>query len=245
MIDIAINKNSVVPLYYQLKESMIDQIRRGILNPGDALPSENEFCRQFGLSRGTVRQAFSILAEQGYISKERGRGTFVRVPTLNHDLMGDYSFGLGIEKLGMQHRSQVKIQKIVPGKARVSERLHLAKKENVFHLYRIRCADGEPWICEDCYLPSVLCPGMESHDFSTQLITDILVREYKIVPASINAYVEPVALNETYAQELQVHVGLPALVMDRVISDKHGTPLIYSHAVVRGDRCRYYFSVKR
>ena len=245
MIDIAINRNSVVPLYYQLKESMIDQIRQGILNPGDALPSESEFCRQFGLSRGTVRQAFSILAEQGYISKERGRGTFVRVPTLNHDLMGDYSFGLGIQKLGLKHESCVKIQKVTPCIARVAERLHLSRKESVFHLYRIRCANGEPWICEDCYLPAALCPGIESLDFSTQLLTDVLVRTYKLVPASINAYVEPVALSDTYARELQVHVGLPALVMDRVISDKHGVPLIYSHAVVRGDRCRYYFSVKR
>lgn len=101
-MDIILDRKSVVPLYYQLKEQLYDKIKSGELPSGSLLPSETELCDTYGLSRGTVRQAINMLAEKGYVTRERGKGTCVRRPTLNHDLLGDYSFGLGIRKLGLK-----------------------------------------------------------------------------------------------------------------------------------------------
>src|SRR6202000_411990 len=67
-----------VPLHRQLFLVLHDEIDRGVLAPGDALPTEQTLCDQFGVSRITVRRALADLAEQGYIERRQGVGSFVR-----------------------------------------------------------------------------------------------------------------------------------------------------------------------
>src|SRR5271156_845667 len=67
-----------VPLHRQLFLVLHDEIDRGVIAPGDALPTEQALCEQFGVSRITVRRALADLADQGYIERRRGVGSFVR-----------------------------------------------------------------------------------------------------------------------------------------------------------------------
>lgn len=244
-MNITLDRASMVPLYYQLKEQIYEQIKSGELKSGDLLPSESELCETYKLSRGTVRQAINMLAEKGYVVRERGKGTCVRRPSLNHDLLGDYSFGLGIKRQGLTLKTQTLLVEVIPGKKSVTDRLQLDKKANVIHLIRIRWADDEPWIYEETYLEADSYPGLEDYDFDKDLLTDILVEKYHVNLTQVSAYVEPTIINAKYAELLQIKEGLPALVMDRVIFQEGNLPAFYSHALIRGDRCRYYFNVTR
>jgi GntR family transcriptional regulator len=67
-----------VPLHRQLFLVLHDEIARGAIAPGEALPTEQALCDQFGVSRITVRRALADLAEQGYIERRQGVGSFVR-----------------------------------------------------------------------------------------------------------------------------------------------------------------------
>ncbi|BBZ32096.1 GntR family transcriptional regulator [Mycolicibacterium confluentis] len=67
-----------VPLHRQLFLVLHDEIERGAIPAGDPLPTEQELCEQFGVSRITVRRALSDLADQGYITRKQGVGSFVR-----------------------------------------------------------------------------------------------------------------------------------------------------------------------
>jgi DNA-binding GntR family transcriptional regulator len=66
------------PLYRQLAGLLRDRITSGALAPGDWLPSEKRMEQEHGVSRGTVRAALKILAEEGLVTSRSGRGTFVR-----------------------------------------------------------------------------------------------------------------------------------------------------------------------
>lgn len=70
-----INRNSERPLYQQLYETFKNNILDG--NWTDQLPPETELCETYDVSRGTLRQALSLLETDGYLSRERGRGTFI------------------------------------------------------------------------------------------------------------------------------------------------------------------------
>ena len=244
-LNIALDRQSMVPLYYQLKEQLLQQIQSGALQSGDLLPSETEMCQTYGLSRGTVRQAINMLAEKGYVIKERGKGTCVRRPSLNHDLLGDYSFGMGILKQGLTLKTQTLHKEIIPGTKSISDRLEIDRKAEVLHLIRIRWANEEPWIYEETYLEAAAFPGLAEHDFDKELLTKILVQDYHVHLARVFAFVEPTMITEKYAKLLQLKKDLPALVMDRVIYQQNNKPAFYSHALIRGDRCRYYFNVTR
>jgi GntR family transcriptional regulator len=73
-----VNTDAGVPLHRQLFLVLHDEIARGAMAPGDALPTEQALCDQFGVSRITVRRALADLAEQGYIERRQGVGSFVR-----------------------------------------------------------------------------------------------------------------------------------------------------------------------
>jgi len=78
-----LDRHSFVPLYYQLQEVLKERIESGFWRPGDALPSEPELARAYGVSRVVVRQALAILEDDHQILRVRGRGTFVAQPKLD------------------------------------------------------------------------------------------------------------------------------------------------------------------
>lgn len=72
-----LGKNSNFPLYVQLKNTIIEKIKAGELKRGSPLPTEHELCSEYGISRFPVRQAMEALVKDGYLTRTRGKGTFV------------------------------------------------------------------------------------------------------------------------------------------------------------------------
>lgn len=72
-----IDHTSPIPLYYQLKQLLQQQILTGKLQPGDQIPTEAELCRRYRISRTPVRQALLELVREGLLTRTVGRGTFV------------------------------------------------------------------------------------------------------------------------------------------------------------------------
>src|SRR5246500_5835145 len=85
-----------VPLHRQLFLVLHDEIARGAMAPGAALPTEQALCDQFGVPRIPVRRALADLAEQGYIERRQGVGSFVRQRVRSDEvpLVGSYMDGL-------------------------------------------------------------------------------------------------------------------------------------------------------
>ena len=75
--DHKVEKNGDMPLYRQLEEILKQRIKNGELKPGDQIPTEYELCEDFGISRISVRQALAELANDGFLCRHQGRGTFV------------------------------------------------------------------------------------------------------------------------------------------------------------------------
>jgi len=73
-----LNRNSQTPLYIQLANLLREQINTGAIKVGDKLPSETEMIKEYKLGRLTVRDALSILTNEGLLEKQHGRGTFCK-----------------------------------------------------------------------------------------------------------------------------------------------------------------------
>jgi GntR family transcriptional regulator len=76
--DCRLNRQSFIPLYQQIKDLLLDRIEHGELVAGDLIPSEAKLGAAFEVNRLTVRQALYELRVEGYVTREKGRGTFVR-----------------------------------------------------------------------------------------------------------------------------------------------------------------------
>ncbi|MDX9909733.1 MAG: GntR family transcriptional regulator, partial [Mariniphaga sp.] len=75
--------NETVPQYRKLSELLREHIVSGVYEEGDLLPSENELCTVYGITRPTVRQALDVLVKDGLILKKQGKGSIVRKPPQN------------------------------------------------------------------------------------------------------------------------------------------------------------------
>ena len=81
-----LDTNSLKPLYIQLEAEIRQALREKKYLPGDRLPSEEELCEQYQVSRITVRKAIQQLTDQHILEKHRGKGTFVSTPSRSVDL---------------------------------------------------------------------------------------------------------------------------------------------------------------
>jgi len=77
-----VDNTSIIPKYYQLKELLKEKIIAGVWKPGEKIPAEKEIVKECACSLITVNKAFSKLVEEGYVFRERGRGTFVSSKSL-------------------------------------------------------------------------------------------------------------------------------------------------------------------
>ena len=90
-----LNEASGIPLYVQVVEALGAKIAAGRYLPGQKIPPESELCREFGVSRITIRQAVRKLVDQRVLSTKQGKGTFVNAVKIRHRLPELYSFSEG------------------------------------------------------------------------------------------------------------------------------------------------------
>src|SRR6201996_8926886 len=65
------------PFYRQIYDRFRNAIARGVLKPGDRIPSARALTKELGLARGTIEAAYSLLAAEGYIVARGQAGTIV------------------------------------------------------------------------------------------------------------------------------------------------------------------------
>src|ERR1700722_6587993 len=74
---IVIRRGSKAAVFLQIAHAIIDEIKRGRLAPGTALPGSRELAESLDINRKTVIQAYAELEAQGWVTTEKTRGTFV------------------------------------------------------------------------------------------------------------------------------------------------------------------------
>jgi GntR family transcriptional regulator len=145
-----------VSLHRQLFLVLHDEIDRGVIAPGDVLPTEQTLCEQFGVSRITVRRALADLAEQGYIERRQGVGSFVRDHGRSEQAPTDRSYLDGLRQAQFETQVDVVELEVRRPPAVVAEAL--GASGDLLHIVRVRRQrrTGEPLMVTDAWLPAGL-----------------------------------------------------------------------------------------
>ncbi|MCU8651083.1 GntR family transcriptional regulator, partial [Escherichia coli] len=126
------------PLYRQIADRIREQIARGELKPGDALPTESALQTEFGVSRVTVRQALRQLVEQQILESIQGSGTYVKEERVNYDIFQLTSFD---EKMSDRHidtHSDVLVFEVILADDFLQQQLQISEQDRVWHVKRVR-----------------------------------------------------------------------------------------------------------
>lgn len=233
-----IDPNKPRAIYMQLLDIIEEQITSKELKPGDMLPSENEFCEAYHISRTTVRQALRELEEQGMISRKRGLGTYVTEPKVSRHLGNLYSFTDDMQKLGMKPSSKVLSYRLVE-KADCLSPMQRFDSDRLIEVVRLRLADDRPMLIERTCLPVSLCPDLSWERLENSALYTILSEHYGLrLYKAVETY-EAVTLGREESQVLQCEAGQPAFMLKRSTWDAEQRLIEYTVSVMPSSRSKF------
>lgn len=236
-----LSKNSALPLYYQLAESLRAKITTGEYAVGDQLPSERELMSIYDISRNTVRDAIDVLAQDGLVERDHGRGTFVARPQLQLGLTRLTGFSEDMRERNLEPTSVLlKLEVKVPPDA-VASRLQLLKDEKALYVERLRMADNLPMAINNSYFSLARCPQLINEDFGNVSIYHIMETKYQVRITHAEQTVRACIATQAQADLLKIARGDPLLVMEGVAFSTENQPIEYMTQIYRADR--YVFSI--
>ncbi|MCL4458834.1 MAG: GntR family transcriptional regulator [Chloroflexi bacterium] len=240
-----LDRNSPVPLYYQLSEILLNQITGGSLKPGNTIPTERELIEIYGVSRVTVRTAVEELVKRGYIRREKGRGTFVASPRIQRDVARLISFSEEILARGMKPGSRLLALRREPATDRVARELQVEAGELIWFVERLRLADAEPVALNLSYLRLPQGVTLTESELESEVSLWTLLMRKGITMAEGDKTIEAIVADEWAAKLLGVGRKDPLLLVEGVVYGVDGTPIEFHQIIGRADRYKYYLHVVR
>jgi GntR family transcriptional regulator len=220
-----------------VKEALLERIIEGAWPAGTLIPSEPELCREFEVSRITVRRAVGDLAHLGIVNVVQGKGSFVAKPKL-HERFVQRAFGIyeDMARRGLELTTEVLRQEVVPASGEVADRLGISRGKRVHLIVRARAVEGEKILVSTTHLPEALCPDLVHDDLSRGSLYRLLEDRYGLRLSRGDRRLEAVAAGPWESCILDVAVGSPLLQLDSVAYLADGHAFEYSRALQRGDR---------
>lgn len=229
-------------IYLQLLEIIEQQTAEKKLLPGDMLPSENEFCQAYGISRTTVRQTLRELEAQGLIVRKRGIGTFIQEQKVSRRLGNLYSFSEDMKKLGLEPGSKVLSFRLV-ARDECKPPVKRFDSERLIEVQRLRLADGRPLLLERTYLSVELCPNLSWESLESSSLYGLLTDRYGLKPERAIETYEAVLMRKDEAQALQCEAGQPAFMLSRSTWDSGDRLIEYTVSIMPSSRSKFEISM--
>lgn len=243
---IHIDKDSPLPLYYQMKQAILDAIRDGTLKEGDMIPSELDLCAMYDISRSTIRQTLSELVMEGYLTRRRAKGTVVAAPKIDARFLNKLqSYNEEMRQKGLTPSTRLMSLKVLSGIRHINEKLRLDPDKPLIYLERLRCADGEPLVYLETYIPYDDFPLLMNQDFTNGSLYEYMERLYDKRVSRVVRKIEAVIATSAEAQLLDIAKGAPVCLVKTVAYTSNGDPAEYSVARYRGDRNEFSVELYR
>ena len=235
-----LDKSVPIPLYYQLKTLLLEEIKSNAYPVDSMIPTEKEISEMFEISRTTVRQAITELVREGWLYRVKSKGTFVAQRKIKQDFIRRLeSFNEQIERTGRRPGTELLALEVVEMPERAAEAFGVAPGEKVVYLHRKRSADDEPIVTVETYLPYPKCAFLMQHDMAKESMYNVLAEREETRICRVSRILEAVAANAQDARLLNIRTGKPVHLFHTVGYNQHDEPIEFSIARYRGDRNRF------
>ncbi|MEV8587720.1 GntR family transcriptional regulator [Streptomyces sp. NPDC051180] len=244
----------------EIAADLRDRIVRGVLTPGDPLPSESKMMAEYGYSRETIRAGVRVLVDEGLIVTGQGQGKYVREDyppvvwnwtTLEsrsrHEnavegrTAGD-QWASAVEEEGKAPRQDISVS-IVQPPAHVRLALALPDEGLAVARKRIRYVDNRPYALADSYFPPELVNGtllMEPRDVSAP---GGVLASVGIIQAKYRDEISVRMPTNREAELLALPAATPVAEHTRTGYDADGKPLRCMVTILPGDRHKILYEV--
>lgn len=217
-----------VPQYRKLYELLRKHIENGVYRPGDLLPSENELCSVYKVTRPTVRHALESLVYEGFIVKQQGKGSIVRSTPKN---IGILSIEGTTQAIGRENlKTQIITRPFVgswpsPFFFPLSE---VERESGCVFMERLRIYNQRPLFVDINCLPNINLPRFCGRSFENKSLFEILRVNYGIEISGGEQRISAILPGERIGRLLAVRKTQPILHLERKIATSRVDFFIYS-----------------
>jgi len=152
------------PLYAQVRARLIEAIAAGEWQPGEAIPSEADLARAFGVAIGTIRKAVDALVAERALVRRQGRGTFVTAHEGSRLLFHFFHIVAGDGRKVVPQVSTVGFERDRATRETAAA-LAIAPHDKVIRIRNVLSLEGRARIVDDITLPAELFPGLTEKVF--------------------------------------------------------------------------------
>ena len=230
-------KSSSTPLYAQLKDSIKQAIKSGQLKPNDKLPTEEEICAEFRISRPVVRQAYKELLDENYIVRFKSRGTFVKEVEIKSMFFSEFS-DIEIDLENMGHNPKVlciskQVISINDCNNLIKETL---KSSDILKVKLLYLNDDLPLVFKEAYYPLDIIKGIQLIDFEVSPIYNTLETKFNLWLSHIKKVVDAQIIRDDLVDILKTEKGHAVHVVESLAYDDRDRVLEITYSYYVGDR---------
>lgn len=237
-----IDANKNVSLYLQVKDVLIKNIQEKVWPPNTLIPTEQELMEEFNVSRTTLRQAITLLVQDGLLEKKQGRGTIVKPQPLIGGSLGKLKgFAEEVTERGLTPNSKLLRADFKKDLYYETSMLEVVEGEEIFVIERIRFADEVPIAIERSCWPLYIGKLLNEHDLNSAKFygiledNDIFLKRAKEKVSAINATIYEADL-------LGIRGGEALLEMKRLSFGFDDKPIEFTTTKYRSDK--YYYDIE-
>ena len=217
---------SYIPIYNQLYEDIVN----GVYEKGSLLPSEHLLAEKYHVSRNTLRQALTILNQDGYIYKKQGKGTFVSYDRAKKQADKIYNF---LSEDALEKITDIRIDYNMGLPTKIAQiKLQLADGEEVLASNNVYVGENDPIGQSFLQIPlDVLAENQIDTGNEEQLLEFMNKGLYRLAAGS-EMSVQLMEADEQVVPFLKIEPGTPVLHFEQLLFDKKQKPYA---------RIKYYF----
>lgn len=240
--DYTLDRSTPIPLYYQLKGFILQEIQNGTYPVGTTIPTENEIKNRFQISRTTIRQAINELVQEGLLERQSSRGTFVTNPEAKlkpGHIKTFEPFYRQVNKTGKTARTELLDLKIKHASEEHAKWLGLAPGEKIIFISRRRFADADPMVTIQNFLPYSLCSFILSHDFEQESLHEILSQKQETTPYTVKNIISAARATAKDVELLQISIDSPVLSLHTISKAQDGTVIEHAFSHYQSELNKY------
>jgi GntR family transcriptional regulator len=208
-------------LHRQLYVLLKEQIVTGRYRAGDLLPTQEALCRQFSISRITVRRALADLGEEGFIRNRQGVGAFVAAGAGKTKPGPDFSFIGEMRRTLKETTMKILLLEVRRCPRPIAAHLGLAEDEDALHLVRTRSYGNRPVTLFDGWIPLRFAKSVTAKKLRSTSLHELIAGSFEKL-GRVAQEVNAALADPVVAQGLNVEINSAVLKIDRLVHNRDG-----------------------
>ncbi|MCX6326066.1 MAG: GntR family transcriptional regulator [Bacteroidia bacterium] len=204
-----------IPQHRRLYEVLRKHISDGVYKEGDLLPSENELCQLFGMTRPTVRQSLSTLANDGYIRKHQGKGSIVHHLPREIGILSVSGTTSAVGDRNLKTKIIVKPVLMPWPRDFMFQLSELEKESGCIYMERVRLLEDVPIFYDISYIANINLPRITARQFENRSLFRILREHYRIEIKGGDQRIKAIRASTKISRFLNLKKDQPVLHLER------------------------------